>query len=242
MIATKGSATSVNRSSVAETYSETAASWSFSGGQNGTIRWYDPQTGRWLSKDPIGISGGLNQCVAFLNNPVNFVDPLGLQSQAGGADWYSRILGRPANQVGAPFDLSRQDLLEEIRYVDQAVLAHMVNPFEIMWRPDTRFRRFDGQAFMFEGRRYEAEEVNYIGVGAAARHFNWGRRALRSAVIANNVLIHGDWYKDGEMYFAMWGRDNYYNALKLNHIEKDAIAEMFQWQITPGQDDGACVK
>ncbi len=26
-------------------------------------RWYDPITGRWLSKDPIGISGGLNQYV-----------------------------------------------------------------------------------------------------------------------------------------------------------------------------------
>jgi len=41
-------------------------------------RWYDPITGRWLSKDPIGIAGGLNQYVAFGNNPVNFVDPYGL--------------------------------------------------------------------------------------------------------------------------------------------------------------------
>jgi len=41
-------------------------------------RWCDPGTGRWLSKDPIGISGGLNQYVAFGNNPVNFVDPTGL--------------------------------------------------------------------------------------------------------------------------------------------------------------------
>lgn len=35
-------------------------------------------TGRWLSNDPIGISGGLNQYVAFNNNPVNVRDPLGL--------------------------------------------------------------------------------------------------------------------------------------------------------------------
>jgi len=41
-------------------------------------RWYDPITGRWLSKDPIGISGGLNQYVAFNNNPVNERDPFGL--------------------------------------------------------------------------------------------------------------------------------------------------------------------
>jgi hypothetical protein len=32
----------------------------------------------WLSKDPIGIAGGLNQYVFCGNNPVNFRDPLGL--------------------------------------------------------------------------------------------------------------------------------------------------------------------
>ena len=34
-------------------------------------RWYEPITGRWLSNDPIGISGGLNQYVFCGNNPVN---------------------------------------------------------------------------------------------------------------------------------------------------------------------------
>ena len=41
-------------------------------------RWYDPITGRWLSNDPIGIAGGLNQYAFVGNNPVNAVDPLGL--------------------------------------------------------------------------------------------------------------------------------------------------------------------
>lgn len=45
---------------------------------NFRARWYDPVSGRWLSKDPIGISGGLDQYVAFGNNPVNFKDPEGL--------------------------------------------------------------------------------------------------------------------------------------------------------------------
>lgn len=40
-------------------------------------RWYDPVTGRWLSKDPIGISGGLNLYAFCGNNPVNFIDPFG---------------------------------------------------------------------------------------------------------------------------------------------------------------------
>ena len=41
-------------------------------------RFYDPITGRWLSNDPIGISGGLNQYVFCGDNPVNFRDPAGL--------------------------------------------------------------------------------------------------------------------------------------------------------------------
>jgi RHS repeat-associated protein len=52
-------------------------SWA-TGLYNFRARWYDPVTGRWLSNDPIGISGGLNQYVAFRNNPINFIDPFGL--------------------------------------------------------------------------------------------------------------------------------------------------------------------
>ena len=40
-------------------------------------RWYEPETGRWLSPDPIGISGGLNLYAFCGNDPVNFVDPEG---------------------------------------------------------------------------------------------------------------------------------------------------------------------
>ncbi len=37
-----------------------------------------PVDDRWLSNDPIGISGGLNQYVFCADNPVNFRDPFGL--------------------------------------------------------------------------------------------------------------------------------------------------------------------
>ena len=44
---------------------------------NFRARWYDPAAGRWLSKDPIGLEGGLNLYEAFGNNPVCFGDILG---------------------------------------------------------------------------------------------------------------------------------------------------------------------
>ena len=50
-------------------------------------RWYDPVTGRWLSPDPIGISGGLNQYVFVDNNPVNERDPSGLCGEDDSGDF-----------------------------------------------------------------------------------------------------------------------------------------------------------
>jgi RHS repeat-associated protein len=56
---------------------------------NGIIRWYDPVTGRWLSNDPIGISGGLNQYVFCGDNPINAADPFGFVQwkKLGSATW-----------------------------------------------------------------------------------------------------------------------------------------------------------
>lgn len=43
-------------------------------------RYYDPEVGRFISKDPIGFWGGdLNLYAYVVNNPVNYVDPSGLQ-------------------------------------------------------------------------------------------------------------------------------------------------------------------
>ena len=41
-------------------------------------RWYDPFTGRFISNDPSGISGGLNMYQAFGGDPVCNLDPTGL--------------------------------------------------------------------------------------------------------------------------------------------------------------------
>ena len=52
-------------------------------GDTGLVRFgardYDPETGRWTAKDPIGFAGGDANLYGYvLNDPVNFVDPLGL--------------------------------------------------------------------------------------------------------------------------------------------------------------------
>jgi RHS repeat-associated protein len=49
-------------------------------------RYYDPHTGRFISKDPIGLAGGLN-AYQYAPNPLRWIDPLGLAAGDGGQTW-----------------------------------------------------------------------------------------------------------------------------------------------------------
>ena len=45
-------------------------------------RYYDPQQGRYISQDPIGLHGG-NNLYGYVTNPTGMVDPLGLRNRRG---------------------------------------------------------------------------------------------------------------------------------------------------------------
>ncbi|MBN3813983.1 RHS repeat-associated core domain-containing protein, partial [Paraburkholderia sp. Ac-20347] len=50
------------------------------------FRYYDPQAGRYVNQDPIGLIGGMN-CYAYAHNrPLGGIDPVGLASIAVGAE------------------------------------------------------------------------------------------------------------------------------------------------------------
>jgi RHS repeat-associated protein len=93
-------------------------------------RYYDPAVGRFISKDPIGFTGGLNLYGYANNNPINKLDPLGLTTawnvtdildsifigwqhgwDSGNYECYSRCLAGPLySNVFGHFTL---DLLKE---------------------------------------------------------------------------------------------------------------------------------
>ena len=61
------------------------------------FRWYDPETGRWPSRDPIAEAGGLNLYAFVSNNGINAVDVLGLEEGkccAGGKPATTDTVGR----------------------------------------------------------------------------------------------------------------------------------------------------
>ena len=48
------------------------------------MRYYNPTTGRWISRDPIGEEGGLNLYGFVGNDPINLIDSFGLSIHPGG--------------------------------------------------------------------------------------------------------------------------------------------------------------
>lgn len=48
------------------------------------FRYYDPETGRFISQDPIGLLGGINH-YQYAPNHINWIDPLGLTCKEGHA-------------------------------------------------------------------------------------------------------------------------------------------------------------
>jgi RHS repeat-associated protein len=69
-------------------------------------RWYDPEIGRFISEDPIGLAGGINTYAYTANDPVNFRDPSGLMAESGpGVDCSKFAAGTAAWKIVACYEM-----------------------------------------------------------------------------------------------------------------------------------------
>ncbi|MBJ9165167.1 RHS domain-containing protein, partial [Citrobacter farmeri] len=72
-------------------------------------RYYDPQQGRYISQDPIGLKGEWN-LYQYPLDPVGYVDPLGLKECTGSArvlQGNSRLVGKGGGYNTNPSDLAK---------------------------------------------------------------------------------------------------------------------------------------
>ncbi|EJS94561.1 Hypothetical protein Y17_2199 [Pectobacterium wasabiae CFBP 3304] len=65
-------------------------------------RYYDAESGQYLSPDPIGLGGGIRP-QGYVHNPLEWVDPLGLAACPDLYDWYkyNRSKGMNASEAHA---------------------------------------------------------------------------------------------------------------------------------------------
>lgn len=73
-------------------------------------RYYNPELGRYMEPDPIGLDGGSNPYVYAGNNPISNVDPSGLLSYKNPIFNYADAFGLGVNTIGKWFTSSQSSL------------------------------------------------------------------------------------------------------------------------------------
>ena len=115
-------------------------------------RYYDPATGRFLQRDPIGIGGGLNVYVYVFSLPTGAVDPSGLLSwfdfKVGVAKGYLWITGGDDSWLDDPAKVRKaQQVLNTV--AEEAVLtacgvgiaSHLSKFRHLRWLNSNRYFR-----------------------------------------------------------------------------------------------------
>ena len=64
------------------------------------FRYYDPDVGRFINQDPIGLAGGSN-LFAYAPNPVRWVDPWGWAPRVPSVDFSNNGLYQAGEGVGS---------------------------------------------------------------------------------------------------------------------------------------------
>jgi RHS repeat-associated protein len=102
-------------------------------------RYYDPRVGRFISKDPIELVGGLN-FYAYAPNSIEWTDPLGLSKTHGSAGAQNRS-NKPNQNTKCPcrkkWEITRYDRICEAKLNGTVVKYYRAPGTEIWWSADT---------------------------------------------------------------------------------------------------------
>jgi RHS repeat-associated protein len=91
---------------------------------NHGFRYYDPSTGRYISRDPAGYIDGLNAYFYINNNPINHIDPLGLTEEG---DIQKALSLDPKTKK-----YTKEDVMNIIKYTSMGKKAFSVKDKELI--------------------------------------------------------------------------------------------------------------
>jgi RHS repeat-associated protein len=154
-----------------------------------TFRYYDPEVGRFVSQDPIGLDGGSN-LYAYASNPLTWVDPLGWTG--------TRVPGL----FNSFFD---HDVSPDIQYSSDAVQFNRANQaFIAQMNGDPAFRRD------MLGRYPElADWMRKPNMANSPPGLTWHHaeqvRRLNLVDRADHGLQHGTYHPQGNGGRDIWG-------------------------------------
>jgi len=128
----------------------------------------------FLSKDPIGISGGLNQYVFCKNSPVNYIDPLGLYT------YDTSNMGMAFLHEVNPFNADGAFWRGSAAYVDGMI--PFIDPLAKAGAYDANDKAYQGSQIVGSVTRDALLIIGGGGVGSAARtggqSLNAGQRII----------------------------------------------------------------
>jgi len=182
------------------------------------FRYYDPETSRWLNRDPIEEQGGFNLYGFVKNDGINRWDYLG---------WYfPDRMGIPVQTANCVV-ITDDDLKIEILLYWRAQLkdTERVWTAEAAGNADTQRFHLDPALrrieYFYNGDVYTSSEVNYIAAGALTMHAGppldipgMGHIAIRIW----NITQHGRWLIDDKLFFYEKGKELFYDIPEIyNH-------------------------
>ena len=138
---------STDPAAVDELFGYTGRDWdTHTGLQYNRARWYDPNTGRWLSQDPIGFGGGDANLYRFVGNgATNATDPSGLDQLTNEQKQWD--LAR-ATKLLASMNLSEEERNIRIA-IPQASLFHQMG-FSSQFPPNPKYWNEEGDRYVLK--------------------------------------------------------------------------------------------
>jgi RHS repeat-associated protein len=146
------------------------------------FRYYDPDVGRFVSQDPIGLLGGFN-LYAYAPNPVSWIDPWGLSCGSTGK-FESRNAAFRAARRDAQIPVSQKPEMvfnqknQRMQQYDQVMMTDrngnpVLNPStkQPVWTREYHYTNSDGSKIVIQDHSV-GHEFGQGGVGDQGPHLN----------------------------------------------------------------------